>query len=281
MLTKNEAHNLPDCLASLRWADEVLVVNSFSTDATVAVAQAAGARVMQHPFSNFAAQHNYAQAQAAHEWVLFVDADERVSAALRDEIIALAATGGLARCTAYHIERVHLVSGRWFFSDPDRRRVTPAWREHIRRTEVPRLLDRRQARWARALHEVVRAPDPRGVLEGVIRHYSATNLSAALKSFNHYTDLEAAYLHQGTARPMSVWQAALRGARTFVYHYFLRGWLRYGQHGLLLSISAAMNKYMNYAKLWERQRIGGGPGEWTEADRQLLGRFQVQDEDQA
>jgi glycosyltransferase involved in cell wall biosynthesis len=280
ILTKNEARQLPECMATLQWADEILVVDSFSTDDTVAIASAAGARVLQHPFSNFAAQHNYAQSQAAHNWVLFVDADERVSGPLRDEIVALAQADRLAPCTAYHFERVHLVSGRWLFSDSKKRRLTPRQRADIRRREVPRLLDRRHAVWTRPLHEEVRAPEPHGVLNGVLCHLSGSNLSAALESFNYYTDLEAAYLHRGRRQPVTLWEAAARGARAFAFHYVLRGGFRYGQHGLLQALSAGITKYMNYAKLWERQLIERDEGQWSEADRQLLKRYYIEDEDQ-
>ncbi len=138
VLTKNESDNLPECLATLTWADEVLVVDSLSTDDTVAKAQAAGARVIEHPFANFAAQHNFAQAQAQHDWVLFVDADERVSAELAREITALAQADRLADHAAYHIERLHLRSGRWFNTDPATRRFTPRLAAFIRRHEAIR-----------------------------------------------------------------------------------------------------------------------------------------------
>jgi glycosyltransferase involved in cell wall biosynthesis len=276
IITKNESANLPGCLASLDWADERLVVDSFSSDNTVDLARQAGARVIQHTFTNYAAQRNFAQAQAAHDWVLCIDADERVSLPLRDEIQGLAKSAELARHLAYHIQRVHLISGRWFTHPPDRA-STPALRQALRRLEVPRLYDRRQATWKRALHEEVHVPEPHGVLDGVICHYSATNLSAALETFNAYSDLEAAYLHRQLRRPVSLWEAVARGARTFTYHYFWQRWFRYGENGMLMALSAAMSKYMNYAKLWERQRIAREAGEWTEADRALLQREQVDD----
>jgi (heptosyl)LPS beta-1,4-glucosyltransferase len=276
VLTKNEAENLPGCLDSLAWADERLVVDSFSTDETVALARQAGARVVQHPFANFAAQCNYAQSQAQYDWILLVHADERVSPALRDEIQALAASGGLDQCRAYHIHRVHLISGRWFTHPPDRR-LTPALAQQLRRLEVPRLYDRRQAVWERALHEQLHTPEPRGVLEGVICHYGGSNLSFALEPFNHYTDLEAAHLHRNQSRRVSLLGALWRGMRTFAYHYFLQGWLRHGESGLMMALHKGMLNFVNYAKLWERRRIEAGLGTWTDQDRQLLDRFDVHD----
>ena len=261
----------------MAWADEVLVVNSLSTDNTVAVAEQAGARVIRHPFTNYAAQRNFAQLQARHNWVLFIDADERVSDGLRSEIQGLAASGELARCNAYHIQRVHLISGAWFTTPPDRK-VTPALRAALRRLEVPRLFDRRQAAWHRALHEVVEVPEPLGVLDGVICHYGGTNLSLALEPFNAYTSLEAAFL-QSQGRRASMLTAVWRGVRTFAFHFVLQGWFRYGENGLLMAALAGMNKFTQYAKLWERRRIEAGQGIWTKADRELLQRNQVDDRD--
>ncbi len=268
VMTKNEAANLPDCLAALAWADERVVVDSLSTDATVALAEQAGARVVMHPFENYAAQRNFAQAQATHAWVLFIDADERVTPALAAEIQALAASGRLTEVNAYHIQRVHLISGRWFSTPPDRA-MTPQLRAAIRQHEVPRLFDRRQAVWERALHEVVRVPEPHGVLDGVICHYASTNLSLGMGPINAYSDLEAAYLY-AQGRRTSVVGAALRGVRAAVYHYGWEGWWRNGEHGLMMALVAGVSKFTNYLKLWERQQIVAGRGVWTEADKALV-----------
>lgn len=268
VIAKDEAANITECLASLVWADERLVVDSFSTDDTVRLAQAAGARVIQHPFVDYAAQRNFAQAQAAHDWILFVDADERVTPALATEIQRLAVSGHLDDAQAYHIQRVHLVSGRWISTPPDRR-VTPSLRAAIRQHEVPRLLNRRQAVWERSLHEVVNVPEPHQVLDGVICHYTGTNLSLALTSFNAYTDIEAAYLHR-QGRRTTILGAILRGLRSSAYQYFIAGWWRHGEHGLMMAAFAGLTKFANYAKLWERRQIEANRGVWTAQDRALL-----------
>ncbi len=271
VLTKNEEANLPDCLASLAWADEIVVVDSFSTDRTVEIAQQFGARVVQHPFQDYAAQHNFAQGQAAHDWVILIDADERVSADLAQEIRALADDGTLAQYNAYHIERLHLISGRWMYSNPAQRRLTPRYRQHLKRVEVPRLYDRRDALWQRPLHEMVRVPEPHGVLAGVISHYAYTNLSAIGESFNAYTDREAAYLHATLGRTqVSLFEALARGLRTFIFMYFWWGWWKLGEQGLLMAIINGYTKFMDYAKLSERLRIQHQQGIWTERDRKLL-----------
>lgn len=278
VLTKDEEHNLPRCLGSLQWVDDLLVFDSFSSDGTLPVAQQHGARVVQHPFSNFAAQRNAAQRHALHDWVLFIDADEQVSSTLRDEIEALRHAPhyaeNLSACNAYHIQRVHLFSGRWF-PDPAQRRITHASRAALRRNEVPRLFDRRQATWERALHEVVYVPEPHGVLDGVIYHYATTNLSRIYESVNYYSDLEAAYLHQSRQHATLI-EALFRGLRSFVYHYLFTQLFRYGEQGFLMASLHGYTKFLMYAKLAERLRIQHDHGVWTEQDRALLHQFAVE-----
>lgn len=276
VLTKNEEEDLPDCLASLQWADDVLVFDSFSTDRTCEIAQQHGARVEQYPFANFATQRNAAQAAAHHDWVLHIDADERASPELRDEICALARADRLDPNTVYHIQRVHLFSGCWI-PDIEHRRVTPELRTWIRRVEVPRLINRMHTTWQRALHEEASAPEPHGVLDGVIYHYSATNLSRIYETLNHYSDLEAAYLHH-SRKQASVAEAVFRGLRSFLYHYAYSGLYRRGKQGFLKAVLYGFIKFLNYAKLEERLRIEADTGIWTERDRRLLRQYDTNEE---
>jgi len=245
ILTRNEAENLPACIDTVRWADEILVVDALSTDNTAEIAESLGARVVRHRFENFAAQRNFAQQEARHDWVLFVDADERVSPELAAEITHLAERGELGRFNAYHIQRVHLFSGKWI-PDPATRKVTPRLRKLIRRTEMPRLLNRQVAVWVRPLHEELRVPEPRGVLNGVIYHYEMSSLSLYLESLNFYTDLEAAYLRR---RRCGLLEAGFRGFRSFVFHYLVRGLWRYGEEGLHLAVRLGFTMFLDYAKL--------------------------------
>ena len=114
ILTFNEEINLPRCLESVRWADDVLVVDSYSTDRTVEIAQAAGVRVLQHPFKNFAEQRNFglAQGNLKHEWVLHLDADEVVSEAFKAEISTIVSLGSVAK-DAYRVASKMMFEGRW------------------------------------------------------------------------------------------------------------------------------------------------------------------------
>lgn len=274
ILTKNEAASLPGCLETLTWVDEVLVVDSFSTDRTLEIAGASKARVLQHPFVNYAAQRNYAQAMAAHEWVLHVDADERVTAPLAEEIQALRRSGRLAEHNAYYFARVDLWLGVWFPAAPATYQLTPAMRRHLERNKFIRFYDRRKGNWQRALHEVVEVEPPHGFINGCLTHYSATNLARLLEPFNSYTDLEAAQLY-AEGQHAGMGRALYRGLRTALYLYFSWRLYRYGAPGLAIAIHQGYTKYMNYLKLWELRRIAAADGVWTDQDRQLLARCNV------
>ena len=111
VITLNEAANIDDCLASVAWADDVVVVDSGSTDGTRERAKARGARVIERAWPGYADQKNFAAAQAAHDWILSIDADERVSPALADEITATLA--GTPAASGYRIPRLTRHLGRW------------------------------------------------------------------------------------------------------------------------------------------------------------------------
>lgn len=269
ILTKNEEANLSDCLASVKWVDEILVVDSFSVDRTAEIAHAHNARFIQHPFLNYAAQRNFAQGAASHDWVLHIDADERVTPALAREIQQLSQTGQLDKYHAYYFARVDLWLGFWFPTHPERYRLTSSIQRHLVRNRFIRLYDRRHARWRRALHEVIDVAPPVGFLQGCITHYSATNLSRMLETFNSYTDLEAAQLF-ATGNRSNPLHALYRGFRAGAYLYFAWRLYRYGAPGLAYAIHQGYVKYMNYLKLWELQRIAANRGVWTSADYALL-----------
>lgn len=273
VLTKNEETRLPDCLATLTWADEVLVVDSYSTDGTQAIAEQIGARFVQHPFSNFSDQRNYAQSVATHDWVFFVDADERVTPELRQEILDLARSDQLDRYALYHVQRIHLFSGRWF-PDPKHRKIDDSLRRQLREREMVRLLDRRRTHWERELHEEAVAAGPHGALEqGYLLHYSHTNLHERLDPLNFYTSLESALLNKTRCRRVPFVEAAFRALRHGVYAYIKFGWWREGDTGLTMAALSMFTKFIDYAKLDERIRIAHNEGVWTDEDRALLKRF--------
>jgi len=271
VITKNEEEMLPSCLSALGWADEVLVVDSYSTDRTVEIAHAHGARVIQHPFQDFAAQRNFAQAEANHDWVLFIDADEVVSPTLQQSIRSLADADTLGDYHGYWLGRVELFTGRWWPAPEStllpHGAVAAPFDSPV---GTVRLFDRRRGNWTRALHEIAQVPQPTARLSGPLYHYSQSNLSLTFAPLA-FTYIEAAYLADTRGnRRATVAEAILRAVRHGVYTFVRFGWWRLGEHGLALTLISAYGKFMTYAVLWERQRIQNNEGEWLARDRKLL-----------
>ncbi|MCX8038310.1 MAG: glycosyltransferase family 2 protein [Candidatus Sumerlaeia bacterium] len=238
--TFNEEHNIRACLESVRWADEVVVVDSFSTDRTRDIAREIADRVLEHEYINSATQKNWAIPQMSHPWVLIVDSDERVTPALRDEILAvLENPGGL---DGFRIGRInHFLGKRVRFC---------GWQHDC----VLRLFRRDLGRYQdREVHADVIIESGRvGRLQNKLLHYTFDSFEQYLKKFDRYTSWAAGDRGRLTRRVR--WHhLALRPAWRFVRQYVFQLGFLDGLTGLVLCSLAAYSVFLKYAKLWERQ----------------------------
>ena len=243
IITKDEEENLPDCLASVRWADEVVVVDSRSTDRTRDIAASAGARVIERDFAGHVEQKNFAVSSAKHDWVLCLDADERLTPALADSVRevleAPGASAGFecARLT-YHLGRP-IRHGGWY---PDRKL---------------RLFDRRRAKWGgRNPHDHVIADGPVGRLEGDLLHYSYRSLSDHLRQIDFFTDI-AAREKRARGERASVIRLVLHPIGKFLRMYLLKAGFLDGVPGLIVAVTGSYYVFLKYAKLRELERADG------------------------
>ena len=239
VITRNEASNIAAALESVRWADEIVVVDSESTDDTVDIARRFTDRVIVRPWPGYVAQKNFAASQAAHHWILSIDADERVSPELADEIQRILTVE--PPHAGYRLPRVTFHFGQWI-------RSTDWYPDY-----QLRLYDRRRAEWAgRHVHESVRVKPADGVdhLRGELQHYAYRDIAHHLQSMDRYTTLAAQQMFEEGRR--ASWVDILIVPRlTFFRNYILRGGFRDGMAGLVIS---AMNSYyvgLKFAKLWE------------------------------
>ena len=234
VITRDAGAQLAECLASVDFAAEKLVIDSGSEDDTVQIARGSGARVIAHEWQGFGAQKNFAVAQAANDWVLCLDADERVSAELGGAIRAALAT---PRFSAYTMPRCNRFLGRWLRHGEG----YPDWNL--------RLFDRRHARWSDdAVHEHVLADADVGRLEGDLLHLSGESLDAYLAKQNHYTTLQAAALHARGER-FSVARLVLSPVVRFFRFYVLRAGFLDGVAGVVHIAIGCHNSFCKYAKL--------------------------------
>ena len=239
MITLNAAAQLPDCLASVAFADEVVVVDSGSSDDTAQVAARYGARVIVKEWLGFGRQKQFAVEQASHDWVLCLDADERVSPELRASIErALAAPVA----PVYRMARCNRFLGRWLRHGEG----YPDW--------SPRLFDRHNARWSDdPVHEKVLYAVTPGTLEGDLLHDSAEDLSRYLDKQNRYTTLAAEQLYE-RGRNAGAFELLASPAVRFLKFYVLRLGFLDGIAGLVHIGIGCMNSYLKYAKLIEMRR---------------------------
>lgn len=247
VITLNEAANLRAALASLSWADEIIVVDSESRDDTAAIAREFTDRVIVRPWPGYVAQKNFAAGQASHDWIFSLDADERVSPVLAGEIKALIEGGPSA--PGYRVPRVTFHLGRWL-------RSTDWYPDY-----QLRLYDRRRARWAgRLVHESVTADGAVVDLRGELLHYAYRDLAHHLQTMDRYTSLAARQMFED-GRRAGWFDLAVHPPAAFLRNYLLRGGCRDGVPGLIVSAMNARYVGLKFAKLWELQRRAASTGE--------------------
>jgi (heptosyl)LPS beta-1,4-glucosyltransferase len=243
IITLNEEDHIRAACESVSWADEIVVVDSGSTDRSREIAAECGARVLKNSWPGFAAQKQFAAEQATHEWIFSLDADERVSEELRASIINLMSEPDVA-ADGYLIARRAFYMGRWIRGGgwyPDRQL---------------RLYRKSKGSWQGAhIHESVRMdPDTRiDILTGDLLHYTVRDAAEHHRMIGErYAPLGARkMLDQG--RRTSPFKIATIGPATFIRNFILKGGFRDGLAGLSIATFAAHHAFLKHLELWEMQ----------------------------
>jgi glycosyltransferase involved in cell wall biosynthesis len=243
LIAQNEERHIGDAVASVSFCDEIVLVDSGSADGTRDMAAASGARVLVNaPWPGFVAQRAFAVRAATHDWVLALDADERVSPSLREEIQALRAEG--FSCAGYRIPRVASYLGRWILGTD----WYPDWQV--------RLFDRTRAQWEGDLvHESVAVRGPVGRLRGDMEHYPYADISDHLRKIDSYTTLWARQAH-AAGRRSNVADMMAGATWAFFRNYVLKRGVLLGSAGLIVSV---LNTHYTFAKLAKLREMGRHP----------------------
>jgi glycosyltransferase involved in cell wall biosynthesis len=239
VITFNEERNIRETLQSLSWVDEIVVVDSGSSDSTLEICRGFTDRIFHRGWTGYVDQKNFAVQKACHDWIFSLDADERPSPELRAEIQELARQG--FRNTGYRIPRVAFFMGRWIRHGD--------WYPDYQL----RLFDRRHGRWEGGrVHESVKMKKPPDFLRGEIRHYTYRSFSDYLKRLDSYSSLAALdYRQRGkSATPFSLLAHPL--AVLFKTYVLKRGFLD-GTAGFVVAVMGAVSVFFKYAKLYELQ----------------------------
>lgn len=244
IITLNEETNLARTLQSVAWADEIVVVDSGSTDRTREIAESFHAKFFVEPWRGFAGQKNFALCKASGDWILSLDADEEVEPALADEISTAMKTPSAA---GFYIPRKNFFLGRWMRHGgfyPDRKL---------------RLFRRGTAQFEdRLVHEDLHLNGAAGNLRGHLMHRAYPTLASYLDHMNRYSSLGAQMAVAHGPRGFSFTDIVLRPRLTFFYNYVLRGGFLDGREGLLLHLYHTQYVSWKYAKAWERSRARTG-----------------------
>lgn len=240
IITKNEAANLPACLESIAFASQVVVVDSGSTDETVKIARDFGCDVYEEDWLGFGRQKQVAVDRCRNEWILILDADERVPPETESLIRELLSRSPAA--DGYSFPRKNFFQGRWI-------RHAGWWPDR-----VVRLFRKSRGGITETLvHEAVCVTGSVIPLSAPLQHFTESSLERLLQKINHYSTLGAEEAF-ASGRRSSVWGAALRAKLTFFHDYFIRFGFLDGRQGFTLAIAAGVNKFFKYAKLSELSR---------------------------
>jgi len=237
----NEADRIEACLRSVSFCDEIVVVDAHSTDGTRELAAALGARIIERDWPGFRSQKQFAVDAARHDWVLCLDADERVSAVLRAEILALKAQG-FAPAAGFSVPRITDYFGRFLRHGnayPDR---------------LVRLFDRRRGGWSgHEIHENTRVQGRTGRLHGRLEHYSYRSLADHQNRMQRYAELMAQAMYERGQR-CGLTPVVLNPQWRFVRGYLLRLGFLDGWRGLLFALIEANYVRRKYLGLYARSR---------------------------
>lgn len=236
IITKNEQAGIRRCLDSVKWADQIVVLDSGSTDETVQICREYTDHVYQTDWPGFGPQKNRALDHATGDWILSLDADEWVTPALREELTR--AVSRPRAVVAFRVSRSSSFCGRFL-------RHSGWWPDH-----VVRLFRRGSARFSDdAVHERVLVQGGIGTLKEPLMHETFVDLDELLDKMNNYSTLSAQdMLRKGKRSGLST--AVSRGAWAFIRSYFLRRGFLDGREGFMLAVATAESAYYRYAKLF-------------------------------
>ena len=243
VITKNEERNIAACLATLAWVDERIVVDACSTDRTVEVAEAAGARVFVRAWPGYGPQKNFGIEQTQAEWILIVDADERINVSLQKEIAEVLRAGPPPEVAGFEVPRRNFFYGRWIQGGG----IYPDFQLRLFRRSAGRYDDL-------LLHERLRLRGRVARLGHPMDHYSMPTIRDHVRKMMRYTTLGAREKLKDRSR-VSALDLAGNHLGTILKTYVLRGGYRDGLHGVLVAIFAGMHTFVKYAKAWEALNV--------------------------
>jgi glycosyltransferase involved in cell wall biosynthesis len=241
VLTQNEEKNIADCLHSLSWCDEIVIIDDYSTDATEQVISSLSLKQVHvykhHLNGNFSDARNFGLEKARHEWVLFIDADERISSSLQYEIVS-SITSSIENYTGYYLKRTDVM-----------------WGKELRFGEVGniallRLAKKGSGKWTGHVHERWQVKGKTTKLKKALLHYPHQNVTEFLREINYYTDIRAEELYK-LKKKTSLLAIAAYPLAKFLQNYIFKQGFRDGVRGMILALMMSFHSFLVRGKLWQ------------------------------
>lgn len=243
IIVRNEEANIAEVCKTVEWADEIVIVDSDSTDRTVEIARRYTPRVFNREFRGYKDKHEFADAQTTGDWIFWIDADERVTPELRAAIERLRQADPATLPDGFRIARRTHYLGRWIMHS--------GWYPDYQM----RLYRKSASYWdGVSPHETARVRGSVETLAGEFRHYTKRNLSEHHHVLDSYTTLAAEYLHQQDKRVRSL-DLLLLPVAAFFRTYVIKQGFRDGVPGLIIAMFTAYSVFLKYAKVWEQNEI--------------------------
>ena len=234
--TYNEEMNIEAAIQSVSFADEIIIIDSFSTDNTIAIAEKYGVRILQRTFDNFSSQKNYAIENATHKWIVLLDADERIGEALKNEIQTV--LNNEPKANAYWVYRRNYLLGREI--------KYSGWQND----KVIRLIERDLCKYnGKLVHEEITLPKKTAFLKNTLDHYTYKNFDSFINKKNKIAQLQAEML-AAKNKKVTLYLLLIKPSYRFVNHYFFRRGFLDGFPGFFIASFYTYTIFTRYIKLW-------------------------------
>lgn len=266
IIAKNEEKMIANCLDTLRWCDEMIVVDSCSEDHTPEIAQRAGARVFSAKDPTFADARNIGKQHASSDWLLYIDADERLTPALKKEIQSIVSLGNLHAFHAYSLSRNNIHYGKWMEHG--------GW-QHDR---VVRLFEKKHlSRWEGEVHEHAVVDGIVGELKEPLIHLTHRNLRDCLEKSIVWTDVEAHLFLKAGHRKIG-WLTLVKVTLFAFFDRFIKQQAyKDGDEGMIEAMVQAQNRFFVYERLWELQQNPSLPDKYVKIEKDIERLWQHED----
>lgn len=246
IICKNEERNIEDCIKSVRWCDEIIVIDAFSSDSTFSIIKKYTDKIYQNVWKGFASQRKYGLSKVSTEWIFSLDADERCTIELADEIKSLLAKGDIPE-NCFEIPRKSFFLNKWIKHGG----WYPNFQLRLFKTKSAGVSDR-------LVHESYTAEGKKGKLQNHILHYTVTSINEYVQKINSYSDLSA--LEKINKKRIGFIDILIYPRIAFLHQYILKGNFLDGIGGLMVSNFHMITKLLNNMKLWELQNKNNGNG---------------------